>query len=70
MFIDTHTHLYSEEFDADRNEIIKNAITKGITKLYLPNVDSTSIDGMLQLEKELPSILNRKNYTLNALTKV
>ena len=54
MFIDTHTHLYSEEFDADRNEIIKNAITKGITKLYLPNVDSTSIDGMLQLEKEFP----------------
>ena len=55
MFIDTHTHLYSEEFDADRNEIIKNAITKGITKLYLPNVDSTSIDGMLQLEKEFPT---------------
>lgn len=54
MFIDTHTHLYSEEFNADRNEIIKNAITKGITKLYLPNVDSTSIDGMLQLEKEFP----------------
>lgn len=54
MFIDTHTHLYSEEFDADRNEIIKNAITKGITKLYLPNVDSTNIDGMLQLEKEFP----------------
>ncbi len=54
MFIDTHTHLYSEEFNPDRNEIIKNSITKGITKLYLPNVDSTSIDGMLQLEKEFP----------------
>jgi len=54
MFIDTHTHLYSEEFDADRNEIIKNAISKGITKLYLPNVDSSSIDDMLQLEKEFP----------------
>jgi TatD DNase family protein len=54
MFTDTHTHLYSEEFNADRNEIIKHAISKGVTKLYLPNVDSTSIDGMLQLEKEFP----------------
>ena len=55
MFIDTHTHLYSEEFNADRNEIIENAISKGVTKLYLPNVDSTSIDGMLELEKKFPN---------------
>lgn len=55
MFIDTHTHLYSEEFNADRNEIIENAISKGVTKLYLPNVDSTSIDGMLDLEKKFPN---------------
>lgn len=54
MFIDTHTHLYSEEFDADRIERITDAITKGVTKLYMPNVDSLSIDGMLQLEVHFP----------------
>ena len=55
MFIDTHTHLYSEEFDADRTDIITNAINVGIEKLYLPNVDSTSIDGMLALEQQFPN---------------
>lgn len=54
MFIDTHTHLYSEEFDADRTDIITNAINVGIEKLYLPNVDSASIDGMLALEQQFP----------------
>lgn len=54
MFIDTHTHLYAEEFNPDRTHIIKKAITSGVKKMYLPNIDSTSIDGMLQLEKEFP----------------
>lgn len=54
MFIDTHTHLYSEEFNADRANVIKKAISAGVTKLYLPNIDSTSIEGMLQLEEEYP----------------
>jgi TatD DNase family protein len=54
MFIDTHTHLYAEEFNADRSSLIKKAIDNGIKKFYLPNIDSTSIDGMLALEKEFP----------------
>lgn len=54
MFIDTHTHLYSEEFDADRIERINDAIEKGVSKLYMPNVDSDSIDGMLALEVHFP----------------
>lgn len=54
MFIDTHTHLYSEEFNSDRTHIIKKAINSGVKKLYLPNIDSTSIEGMLQLENEFP----------------
>lgn len=54
MFIDTHTHLYSEEFNADRTQVIKKALGAGVKKLYLPNIDSTSIEGMLQLEKEYP----------------
>ena len=54
MFIDTHTHLYSEEFNEDRTAVINTAISNSVTKLYLPNIDSNSIDGMLQLEKEFP----------------
>ena len=54
MFIDTHTHLYSGEFNEDRTAIINKAISNSVTKLYLPNIDSNSIDGMLQLEKEFP----------------
>jgi TatD DNase family protein len=54
MLIDTHTHLYSEEFNEDRINSINSAIDKSVTKFYLPNVDSTSIEGMLDLEKRFP----------------
>lgn len=54
MFIDTHTHLYSEEFDNDRYDRINDAVSKSVTKFYLPNVDSTSIEGMLKLEVHFP----------------
>ena len=54
MFIDTHTHLYAEEFNSDRNTVLKKALASGIKKFYLPNIDSTSIEGMFQLEKEYP----------------
>lgn len=54
MFIDTHTHLYSDEFNEDRIVSINSAIEKGITKFYMPNIDSSSIDGMLQLEVHFP----------------
>ncbi|MEI8136571.1 MAG: TatD family hydrolase [Bacteroidota bacterium] len=54
MFIDTHTHLYAEEFNTDRNPVIQKAIDNGIKKFYLPNIDSSSIEGMHQLEKVFP----------------
>lgn len=56
MFIDTHTHLYSEEFNVDRNDMITRAIASGVVRFYLPNVDSGSIDGMLALEKDFPNV--------------
>ncbi len=54
MLVDTHAHLYARQFDSDRNEMIKRALDKGVKKFYLPNIDSQSIEGMLQLEKEYP----------------
>lgn len=52
--IDTHAHLYSSKFDHDRTEMVRRAIAAGVTRMYLPNVDSESIDGMLALEAEFP----------------
>lgn len=52
--IDTHTHLYAEEFDEDRKEAIQRALDKGITEFYLPAIDSESHAKMLELETEYP----------------
>ncbi|AZI66289.1 TatD family deoxyribonuclease [Kaistella daneshvariae] len=52
--IDTHTHLYSEEFDEDRHEMIERAIQKGVSKFYLPAINSETHEKMLSLEAEFP----------------
>ncbi len=52
--IDTHTHLFAEEFDSDRKEVVQRAISAGVNKLFLPNIDSSSIQSMLDLEKQFP----------------
>ena len=54
MFIDTHTHLYLEEFDPDREDTIRRAISSGTLKMLLPNIDSHSWDTMLQLCRQFP----------------
>ncbi len=54
IITDTHTHLYSKEFDADRTALIEKAVNAGITRLFMPNVDSQSIAGMLETEKQFP----------------
>lgn len=53
--IDTHTHLFSTEFDIDRDLIIQNAIDAGISKMLLPNVDLESIAGMHALAVKFPA---------------
>ena len=52
--IDTHSHIYSEDFDADRNEVIRRAQEAGVTKIIMPNVDSESLQRMLDVEKKYP----------------
>ena len=54
ILTDTHTHLYSKEFDIDRTALIENAINTGITRFFLPNIDSESIPGILQIEEQFP----------------
>ncbi|NLO71063.1 MAG: TatD family hydrolase [Porphyromonadaceae bacterium] len=50
--IDTHAHIYSEEFDADRNEMIQRAKNAGVKSIIMPNVDSESLPRMLKVEEE------------------
>ncbi|MGB0887685.1 MAG: TatD family hydrolase [Vicingaceae bacterium] len=54
VLTDTHTHLYSKQFKDDIDSVIQNCIDKGITRLFLPNIDSSSIDGMMVLELKYP----------------
>ena len=52
--IDTHTHIYSKEFDSDRPDIIRNAKEAGVIAVLLPNEDSGSIEPISRLCDEEP----------------
>ena len=53
-WIDTHAHIYNEEFKADQIDTLARASESGISKIYMPNVDNTSIDAMLEVEEKNP----------------
>ncbi len=55
MIIDTHCHLYSEEFKDDIDAVIERAKQSGIKKFYLPAIDSETIDAMFALENKYPN---------------
>jgi TatD DNase family protein len=54
IITDTHTHLYSEEFDLDRSEMIQRAIDAGVSRFFIPAIDSTCTEAMYELEKNHP----------------
>ncbi|MES2617453.1 MAG: TatD family hydrolase [Bacteroidota bacterium] len=54
--IDTHAHLYAEEFDADRDAMLKRCEKANVTKILLPNVDTQSIAGLKQLVNDYPNM--------------
>lgn len=54
MITDTHTHLYSEQFDEDRAIMIQRAKDAGVSRFFIPAIDSSYTDRMLSLEKENP----------------
>jgi TatD DNase family protein len=55
-YIDTHAHLYLPEFDSDRDTVVEAAVNRGIGKIFLPNIDSSSITKMNQLAERFPGI--------------
>ena len=55
-YIDTHTHLFVEEFDGDRAEAVERAMEAGVTKLCLPCIKSSSIEPIMQMCAAYPGV--------------
>jgi len=54
IFTDTHTHLYSDSFDADRDQVIADAIGAGVSRFFLPAINASYISGMRALKAAYP----------------
>jgi TatD DNase family protein len=54
FWIDTHAHIYSEEFAHDREDVLSYCKEIGVARIYMPNVDHTSVDAMLEVEHKHP----------------
>lgn len=54
MLTDTHTHLYSETFDEDRVAMMQRAADAGVSRFFIPAIDSGYTQAMYQLEQQFP----------------
>lgn len=54
--IETHAHIYDEQFDEDRNAMLERAFAAGVKQIWMPNCDHETIDGMLALEQQYPNV--------------
>ena len=56
ILTDTHTHLYSEEFSDDRDQMMQRAFDAGVKRLFVPSIDSSYTQAMYELEASLTVI--------------
>ena len=56
IFTDTHCHLYAQDFDADRDHVIQQALQAGVSKILMPNIDLISIPRMNELQQRYPEV--------------
>jgi len=54
MYVDTHTHLFTDAFDDDRDVVVQRALDAGVEYMLLPNIDVDSIEAMHSLEARYP----------------
>lgn len=54
-FTDSHTHLYHPPFDTDRTEMIQRALDAGVTRMFMPNINIESTEGLMQLTGQYPN---------------
>ncbi|WP_040252361.1 TatD family hydrolase [Psychroserpens mesophilus] len=57
IITDTHTHLYSDAFKDDRNEMIQRALDANVSRFFIPAIDSTHTEAMFQLEADYPNLM-------------
>lgn len=55
IITDTHTHLYSSQFNEDRAEMVQRAIDNGVERFFIPAIDSETTEAMFNLEKQFPN---------------
>lgn len=58
QFVDTHTHLYTEAFDEDRDAMIQRARDAGVSRFFLPAIDSSYTDAMKSLREQYPGLIS------------
>lgn len=58
MFTDTHTHLYSEAFEEDRDDMMQRAKAAGVGQFFVPAIDSSYTEAMYDLERAYPDSVN------------
>jgi TatD DNase family protein len=56
MLIDTHSHIYSEDFNDDIEEVLQNAYNNDVKKIVLPNIDSGTIKRLIDLSNSYPHV--------------
>lgn len=56
MFIDTHSHIYTSEFDADRSDVIARAVAAGAEAILLPAIDAASLPDLLAVCDNYPAL--------------
>lgn len=56
MLIDTHSHIYSDEFNGEIDEVINRSLKAGVEKILLPNIDSSSIKRLIEVSDNYPSV--------------
>jgi len=54
ILTDTHAHLYGSQFSGDRAEMMQRAFDAGVSRFFLPAIDSSYLDAMFQFEKDYP----------------
>lgn len=56
MIIDTHTHIFEQEFDEDREDVVKRALDAGVEYMILPNIDEESVERLYRTHRQFPQL--------------
>jgi len=54
MYIDSHAHIYLEEFSSDLDQVLESGHSRGVSKVYMPNIDMNSVESLHKVEENYP----------------